>query len=801
VIGVEIFLGFFLVLIPVSCLVLLIVFITKTNALTHRVEMLESQMRYAWEKREAPTVTPRTAQQPAAAAVPPAQSPVASPRPVVAPATPVAPAAQVTLSPAPVTPEIERWSVDTMPAPSRTREEWEALIGGKLLNRIGALALIIGIGFFLKYAFDNNWLTETMRVIIGVVAGAGLLFGAARAHGKGYAVFAQGLVGAGLATLYLSIFASFNFYHLVPQVVAFFLMSGVTILAFLQAFRYDSMAVSFIGAIGGFLTPFMLSTGEANQIGLFTYLALLDAGVLAVVIIKDKWAALEPTAFVLTAIIFGGWFDRYYADYVLLRTTYFLVIFWALFFLVDLYRGIKPSGSFVQMRSVLAALNTLLFYSCLYAMIETLHHEAMGAATLAVGLVYFGSGLFVQRKNLSASNVLLRQIVTAMIMLILATAIQFTGFRTIQWWAGEALILMYCGVRWEKKFVWAGGAMLFGVALLKLVALADTFSTEPVVSGMLLFNQRAATLVILFSAIAAGSSILRRVVAESRATIANLLDYVWPLLVYLLVTVETVGFFESLIRGEAGTAVQTLLYKRGMSLPVLWMVTSLLLMQAGITWLRKPLAFVGLGLTAVAFVFAAVEGIAYEAITDFTPILNFRVLTLLLLLGGCASMLMLVRGSRVLGEATEPAAGTVGIFFVVLLFVLLTGETRDIFERNIAALSERSTEGPSIFSRVSDLQNLKQLCLSGIWLTYSIGLMGVGIWRRRRGVRIASIFLFGFTILKIFIYDLSSLETLYRIFSFMGLGIILLLVSWLYQRYKDLIFAREESPSSPAPGI
>ena len=88
---------------------------------------------------------------------------------------------------------------------------------------------------------------------------------------------------------------------------------------------------------------------------------------------------------------------------------------------------------------------------------------------------------------------------------------------------------------------------------------------------------------------------------------------------------------------------------------------------------------------------------------------------------------------------------------------------------------------------LGQLENQKQLSLSAVWLLSSIGIMARGLWRRSRSLRIMSIAVFGFTILKIFIYDLSFLETLYRIFSFIGLGLILLGVSYLYQRYKNVI--------------
>jgi uncharacterized membrane protein len=132
--------------------------------------------------------------------------------------------------------------------------------------------------------------------------------------------------------------------------------------------------------------------------------------------------------------------------------------------------------------------------------------------------------------------------------------------------------------------------------------------------------------------------------------------------------------------------------------------------------------------------------------------------------------------------------GAVGVILVILLLVLVTGETKDYFEKAKAMLGEKSYT-----AEYSRLNNLQQLFLSGVWLLYSIALMVIGIWRRQRGIRIASIVLFGFTILKIFIYDLSFLDTLYRIFSFIGLGVILLAVSYLYQKYKNIILGESTS--------
>jgi uncharacterized membrane protein len=117
---------------------------------------------------------------------------------------------------------------------------------------------------------------------------------------------------------------------------------------------------------------------------------------------------------------------------------------------------------------------------------------------------------------------------------------------------------------------------------------------------------------------------------------------------------------------------------------------------------------------------------------------------------------------------------------------LFTVETWAAFQRPIAALTA-SRNFAVATSAISRLRDLQQLTLSGVWLTYSVVLMVFGLWARRRPLRIMSIVLFGVTILKIFIYDLSFLDTLYRIFSFIGLGLILLAVSYAYQRFKGIM--------------
>ena len=127
--------------------------------------------------------------------------------------------------------------------------------------------------------------------------------------------------------------------------------------------------------------------------------------------------------------------------------------------------------------------------------------------------------------------------------------------------------------------------------------------------------------------------------------------------------------------------------------------------------------------------------------------------------------------------------GLLNVFQVtvsLLIFELVTVEVWDYFARAIAL--------EPIEDHIQRWHSLQQMVLSVTWVVYSILLMAYGIWRRATTLRLAAIIFLELTIMKVFLVDMSSLETLYRIFSFIGLGLILILTSYLYQRYKGFIF-------------
>ncbi len=213
------------------------------------------------------------------------------------------------------------------PAPEENR-------GLKIINRIGALTLAIGVVFFFKYAVDNRWIGASGRVILGVCAGLFQIGFAEWLRRRNQLTFSQGLAGCGLATLYISIYAASAYYFLIPQTVAFVLLVAACVLASPLSLFYRNPAIATLGLIGGFLTPPLLSDNRPHPWILYPYLLLLDIGSLYIAA-RHGWSVLKAVAFCGTAIVFATAISQHHAD----RTAglLFLPLLFALFLAASLH--------------------------------------------------------------------------------------------------------------------------------------------------------------------------------------------------------------------------------------------------------------------------------------------------------------------------------------------------------------------------------------------------------------------------------------------------------------------------------
>jgi uncharacterized membrane protein len=206
----------------------------------------------------------------------------------------------------------------------------ETTIGLNWINRIAVVTLLLGAAFLFKYGVDNDWFGPGVRIALGIAAGIISLFAGDRVWRRGQAVFAQGVIGLGIALLYLSIYAAAMLYQLIPPSLAFVAMGGITGGAVGLAVLYNSQAIAVLALAGGYLTPLALSTGEDHPWILFGYVFLLNSGALVLARMR-RWKALEPIAGAATIILYSGCLNRWLSDTDRPVATVFALAFYAQF--------------------------------------------------------------------------------------------------------------------------------------------------------------------------------------------------------------------------------------------------------------------------------------------------------------------------------------------------------------------------------------------------------------------------------------------------------------------------------------
>ncbi|MBU4375552.1 DUF2339 domain-containing protein [Patescibacteria group bacterium] len=343
----------------------------------------------------------------------------------------------------------------------------EEIIGGKWFAKIGMTALVIGVSFFLKYAFDNDWIGPTGRVIMGIIAGIVLLFFGEKYIRK-YFVYSQIITGGGIALLYLSVFAAFDFYGLIPQWLAFVFMSLVTGTGVLLSLRYNALSLITVSILGGFITPFLLSTGVDNQIGLFSYILLLDLAILAVSIFK-KWRALNIIGFFGTVITFLSWGDRFYTEEKLFSTVFFLTLFFLVYSISSLIYNLVKKENSTGIEQVLTLLAGVFYFSASYSLLDHDHHEFMGFFALIMAIYYFLWAYSVRAITSKDENLYNFLAFLTVGFITVAIPIQFKQNIITIGWSIEALLLLYLGLKVMQKPIILFGSTIAGLVMARLL--------------------------------------------------------------------------------------------------------------------------------------------------------------------------------------------------------------------------------------------------------------------------------------------------------------------------------------------
>jgi uncharacterized membrane protein len=536
------------------------------------------------------------------------------------------------------------------PPPPRTpvtAPSLESRIGSQWLNRIGIVAVLFGVSYFLKYAFDNNWIGPAGRIAIGLLAGIAIVVWSEMFRTRGYNVFSYSLKAVGVGTLYLSLWAGFQLYHLFPAAIAFGCMVLVTAFTTLLALRQNAEILAAFALMGAFLTPVLVSTGQNREITLFSYVALLDVATV-IFATQRRWVRLLPGAFMGTLLLYVGWYASYFHNEDLATTFFFATLFFLIFATPALF--IRPTESDSQSRGVVPILTGLV---------------------LANAAVYF-----------------------------------LEGFVMLQEWPDT------------KPFTAWFAIAVAAVYLL----LARAIRSETTGKARELLTLLHVTLAIVFLTIA----------------IPLKLEAHWV----------TIG----------------------------WLVEAALIMYVGQrtnTVLLKLLA-------AIALALGVFRLVLFDNFNSTRVILNARFFTYVVAIGAIAFCAYLLRSGKSENERYAVAVAIVAINLLVL--IAAHHEVNDYFNWQIQHLAQRHAIDPAQWEQSRQINVTRQFTYSAVWMLYGALLMWIGFVKRSEFLRWQALILIAATILKVFIYDVSSLDRGYRILAFIALGVILLGISFVYQR-------------------
>jgi uncharacterized membrane protein len=440
----------------------------------------------------------------------------------------------------------------TAPADGRSLE---SRIGSQWFNRVGILAVLIAMAWFLKLAIDNHWIGPLGRVLIGLVAGAALIAWSERFRNHGYAAFSYSLKAVGSGVLYLSLWAAFSLFQLIPSGAAFAAMIAVTAFNAYMAWVQDAELLALYAIAGGLSTPLLVSTGENHEIALFSYLLLLDIAVLVLVALRP-WSRLLFGAFVGSVLFVTGWWFGYYSDSQAWRTAFFVACFFLIFaFAPRLVRARSEddehlSGWDSLAVALLPVANAALGFIAFYALLDRPETEwAQPWLAVVFAAFYLLMLRLPAQGRLKASPALLSSLhlAAAVVFLTIAIPLKAQGRWLTIGWLVEGAALLWVASRVRSLLLRVLALLCLALGLMALVMVNPDASTTPI------FNQRFGTYCVAIATLVFVAWLARRTQTEADAeqptswqTLAVIAALAVNALILLAVSLEIHGYWWSL---------------------------------------------------------------------------------------------------------------------------------------------------------------------------------------------------------------------------------------------------------------
>lgn len=693
----------------------------------------------------------------------------------------------------------------------------EKFIGENLINKIGILILVLGISFFVKYAIDKNWINETARVAIGILTGS-LVMGIAHKLKKNYIAFSSVMVAGAISIYYFTIAIAFHDYHIFSQTVAFAIMVVITAFSAFVSINYDRQELAVLSLIGGFAVPFMVSTGQGNYVVLFTYIAILNVGILAIAYFK-KWNLVTILSFVFTMLLFLTWNVTEIDNNKLPHEGAFIfaTLFYFIFSITVVINNVRNKGVFSAIEYFIITANTFLYFGIGLAIIGDSKLDLKGVFTLSLAVYNFIYTAILFKKFGLEKNAVYLLIALVLTFLTLTIPIQFEGNQITLFWACEAVMLFWLSQKSKiNLFKLSAVAVQF---LMFFSLIIDWFQTYGSIELNLniVFNKIFITGIVALASLVATYFVLNKETENSVIYKITFQPTIYKNMISVIAII--IAYFVGILEVSYQATAFLSNYYSAYSFSVVFhfvFTTALVfyIFNKNIVELFKPmLVIVILNVLIYLILFSRLP--IQENIESLSMRKNsnsafyFHYVLLICLVYYFFILIKQIKGTAVLEIFKSKFAVWVVVIsgVVILSNELLVHAVHFIdaagIENQIAKKSKMVTDNYNLSYEIemiiSDaISHIKtQVVKIGypiLWGVLSFILLILGIKQQWKQLRIIALSLLGLTVLKLFVYDINNVSETGKIVAFILLGILILIISFVYQKIKKLVV--DESPNS-----
>ncbi len=391
------------------------------------------------------------------------------------------------------------------PAPASQTNQWELFVGQKALGWVAAVLLLFAVGFFLRYAYQNNWIGPVGRVAIAAAGGVALMVAGWKSHRRGRNIGSQMLSSTGIVVLYAATYSAFGFYQLLPQAYAAAFLTVVVVESMITAVLYRSWAMSLMAVLGGLATPVLLHSHHDLYVQLFLYLTVLNVAV-ALTLLLRPWTIIGSLSLLGTQTLFWTWYHGNYHPEKLSWALGFQVAAWLTFLLPGLVaiprRVLRWEGYARQI------VNALFWFTAFYVLLNRDYSVWMGTAAIVMAAIYTLCARCKFYAQPNAPGDLVAWLAIAVGFIAIAIPIQADANWVAFGWAATAAALWWFGVRMPTVALRVMSAIVAMAAVLRLLIFDPRdFSYEPFTP---IFNEFA------LPSIGVAALILASVFASSR---------------------------------------------------------------------------------------------------------------------------------------------------------------------------------------------------------------------------------------------------------------------------------------------